>query len=170
VVFFLACTEDRVIITSSTSGLYNLYAYVADTGKLRWRKSHDWPKDNHGGHMQHPVVLPGKVFLEPCGYDLSQGNLLTSNMGRHEGCATYTGLRNALLYRGQSGRISMWDINTGKVSSWYNLRPSCWLSTIVADGMVILPEGGGGCSCGNWLETSIALSPVKAIIPTQPRR
>ena len=45
------------------------------------------------------------------------------------------------------------------VTSWYNLRPSCWLSTVPANGMVLSPEGGGGCSCGNWLETSIGFAP-----------
>jgi len=111
--------------------------------------------------MQHPVVLQDKVFLEPRGYDLQTGQRLTSAMGRHEGCATYCGTKHALLYRGQSRRIAMWDIDSGKVTSWYNLRPSCWLSTIAADGMVLLPEGGGGCSCGNWLETSLAFAPIE---------
>jgi hypothetical protein len=26
--------------------------------------------------------------------------------------------------------------------------------------MVLSPEGGGGCSCGNWLETSIGFAPA----------
>ena len=61
----------------------------------------------------------------------------------------------------ESSEFSLWDVNNNKVTRWYNLRPSCWLSTIAADGMLILPEGGGGCSCGNWLETSLAFSPLK---------
>lgn len=162
VVFFLGCTDDTIIITSSAQGKYHLYAFSAGTGKLMWSNEHKWTGGDHSGHMQHAVLFDTKLFLEPCGYDMATGERITTTVGRHEGCATYCGLENALLYRGQSRRISMWDVNSNKVTSWYNLRPSCWLSTIAADGMLILPEGGGGCSCGNWLETSLAFSPLKS--------
>ena len=159
VVFFLSCTDDTIVIASSAAGNYHLYAYDAGTGQSQWHAEHNWTSDNHSGHMQHPVVMAGRVFLEPCGYDLSTGRRITSGMGRHEGCATYCGTRHALLYRGQSRRVAMWDTETGEVTSWYNLRPSCWLSTIAGEGMILSPEGGGGCSCGNWLETSLAFAP-----------
>jgi outer membrane protein assembly factor BamB len=160
VVFYLSCDENSVVIASSAAGKYHLYCYDSREGRLRWENSHAWPSDNHGGHMQHPVMVAGRVFLEPCGYDLATGERFTSSVGRHEGCTTYTGTANALIYRGQSRRISMWDFEKGQITSWYNLRPSCWLSTIAADGMVLAPEAGGGCSCGNWLETSVSFSPV----------
>ena len=111
--------------------------------------------------MQHPVVLADRVFLEPCGYDLWTGQRLTSAMSPREGCATYCGTNYALVHRGQARCVAMWDFRTGGVTSWRNLRPSCWLSTIVGEGMILSPEGGGGCSCGNWLETSIAFSPLQ---------
>ena len=97
--------------------------------------------------------------LEPCGYDLETGERITSAMSGREGCATYCGTQYALIHRGQSRRLAMWDFNTGRVTSWYNLRPSCWLSTVAGEGMVLSPEGGGGCSCGNWLETSLVFAP-----------
>ena len=53
----------------------------------------------------------------------------------------------------------MWDLRTGAVSSWTKLRPSCWLS------MILAPEGGGGCSCGNWLETSVGFLPKPSAEP-----
>ena len=40
------------------------------------------------------------------------------------------------------------------------LRPGCWLSTIPANGMLLSPEGGGGCSCGKWMEASIGFMPI----------
>jgi outer membrane protein assembly factor BamB len=160
VVFYLLAAEDKVFLASSASGKYHLYAFSAADGSSLWEAAHDWTKDNHGGHLQHPVVVRNTVFLEPCGYDASTGKLLTQEIGRHGGCATYAATLNALLYRGDGGCISMWDINRKTVSGWYNLRPSCWLSTVPANGMVLSPEGGGGCSCGNWLETSIGFAPV----------
>jgi len=160
VVFYLLAAEDKVFLASSVSGKYHLYAFSAADGKNLWESVHDWTNDNHGGHLQHPVVVRNTIYLEPCGYEVSTGKLLTKEIGRHGGCATYAATTNALIYRGDGGYISMWDISQKKVSGWYNLRPSCWLSTVPANGMVLSPEGGGGCSCGNWLETSIGFAPV----------
>jgi hypothetical protein len=160
VVFYLACTDDALVITSSAGGKYHLYRFDPDNGHFFWHVEHNWPGDNHGAHMQHPVVLADRVFLEPCGYDLGTGRLLTAAMSPREGCATYCGTNYALVHRGQSRCVAMWDFNTGRITSWRNLRPSCWLSTIVGAGMILSPEGGGGCSCGNWLETSLAFAPL----------
>lgn len=159
VVFYLLAAEGKVFLASSAAGKYNLYAYSASEGKSLWQATHNWPHDNHGGHMQHPVVVRNTVFLEPCGYEAATGKLLTNDVGRHGGCATYAATSNALIYRGEGGRIAMWALADAAVTSWYNLRPSCWLSTVPANGMVLSPEGGGGCSCGNWLETSIGFAP-----------
>ena len=159
VVFYLLAAADKVFIASSAAGKYTLYAYSAGDGKSLWQATHDWPNDNHGGHMQHPVIVADRIYLEPCGYETGTGKLVTKDMGRHAGCATYAATLNALIYRGEGARVAMWDIENGGVTSWYNLRPSCWLSTVPANGMVLSPEGGGGCSCGNWLETSIGFAP-----------
>ena len=159
VVFYLLAAADKVFIAASAAGKYNLYAFSAGDGKSLWQATHDWPNNNHGGHMQHPVTVADRIFLEPCGYEIATGKLVTKDVGRHGGCATYAATLSALIYRGEGGRVAMWDTESGAVTSWYNLRPSCWLSTVPANGMVLSPEGGGGCSCGNWLETSIGFAP-----------
>ncbi|MBN1852120.1 MAG: PQQ-binding-like beta-propeller repeat protein [Pirellulales bacterium] len=161
VTFFLSARDEGIVLVSSAAGRYSIDAFDPATGQRRWHAEHAWPSDNHGGHMQHPVVLADKVFLEPCGYDLETGYRFTSAMSAREGCATYCGTKYALIHRGQSRQVTMWDFRNGKVTGWYNLRPSCWLSTIASEGMVLSPEGGGGCSCGNWLETSLAFAPRK---------
>ena len=138
---------------------YLLYVFDAANGKALWQAEHPWTGSNHSGHMQHPAVLANTVYLEPRGYDLDTGALLTEKMGRHHGCATYLSTNDALIYRGSDRRIAMWDPETEKESTWPRLRPGCWLSTIAGGGMVLSPEAGGGCSCGGWMETSLAFSP-----------
>ena len=59
--------------------------------------------------------------------------------------------------------LAMWNRHQGDASTWSRLRPDCWLSTIPADGMLLSPEGGGGCSCGSWLETSIVFKPIATL-------
>jgi outer membrane protein assembly factor BamB len=155
IVFYLLYTNDTLLIASSNNR-YHLYAYDAQNGDFKWYVNHDWIKDNHGQHMQHPAVVGDVVYLRPCGYKIGDGSLITKNMPPHEGgCATFAATTGALIYRGKQGSISMWDVKTEEVSHWFSLRPDCWLSTIAAGGMVLAPEGGGGCSCGGWLETSV---------------
>ena len=163
VVFFGIYAENTFVIASSTSGKYYLYAYDAANGNLKWQAEHTWTSDNHSGHNQHPAYAAGNVYLEPCGYNIHTGYRVTEKMGGREGCATRASTSGALIYRGAGRQIAMWDINTGKVTAWSKLRPSCWLSVIASDGMVLAPEGGGGCSCGNWLETSIGFIPKATV-------
>ena len=160
VVFYMSYGSEKLFITSSASNKYNIVAFDARNGNSLWNAGHNWPSDNHSGHMQHPVVVGNSIYLEPCGYDINDGRRTTDKMGRHEGCATYMAISDALIYRGKGRQIAMWDMNTNKVTAWRSLRPSCWLSTIAADGMLLFPEGGGGCSCANWLQTSLGLVPV----------
>lgn len=154
VVFYMQYSSEKLFISSSDTR-YNIYAYDAVTGSPLWSRNHPWTRDNHSGHMQHPVIAGNTIYLEPRGYDIDTGNLVTSQMGLHEGCATYAGTAGALIYRGSGRNIAMWDIDSNKVSTWSGLRPSCWLSTIAGGGMVLSPEGAGGCSCNGWLNTSI---------------
>ena len=161
VVFFMSYGQGKIVVASSTNNQYHLYAYEAATGQPVWQQAHKWPSNNHSGHMQHPVIAGDAVYLEPCGYDLSDGTFLTDRMGRHEGCATYAAADELFVYRGTARCIALWDAKTNQVSNWTNLRPSCWLSVFFANGMLLAPEGGGGCSCGRWFETSLGFIPAR---------
>ena len=159
VVFFMQSNAEHLIITASVAGKYHLYDFDPANGAQRWSASHSWTADNHSGHMQHPVLYDDTVYLEPHGYRLSDGKRLEKRMGGREGCHIYVGAEKALLYRGKARQVCLWNRETGNVSWWSDLRPSCWLSAVPANGMILVPESGGGCSCGRWLETSIAFVP-----------
>ncbi|MCP4848195.1 MAG: PQQ-binding-like beta-propeller repeat protein [Verrucomicrobiaceae bacterium] len=156
--FYLQASPEGLLLTASNTK-FHLYAFDPETGMPTWKKSANWPDDHHSGHFQHPVITGGNIYLQPNGYRMNSGELITSKVGRREGCHTYVGAGGALIYRGKSRQISMWDRKTESVSSWPRLRPSCWLNTIPASGMLLVPEGGGGCSCGGWMETSIGFLP-----------
>jgi outer membrane protein assembly factor BamB len=158
-VVFLSAVPGAIVLTASADGEYRLTCFEPASGAGRWSAAHPWPSDNHGGHLQHPVLNTDTVFLEPHAYDLKTGVRQPGTIGKHEGCATYAGTRGALLYRGLGRCVALWDTNTGAVTTWRNLRPSCWLNTVAGGGLILVPEGGGGCSCGNWLETSLCFAP-----------
>ena len=159
VVFYMLATEHGLVIQSSTAGKYHLYNHDLKTGKQKWETAFKWPNDHHSGHMQHPVAVNGRLYLEPSAFDLKTGEKVIDQIGRRSGCHTYVGTRDALIYRGAGRRIAMWGQETKKVTAWDRLRPSCWLSVVPAAGMLLVPEGGGGCSCGGWMETSLAFRP-----------
>jgi outer membrane protein assembly factor BamB len=156
--FFMQYTSLGIItVTSNTQ--YHLCSFHPETGEIQWQNSKPWPDDHHSGHFQHPVVVNDKIYLQPNGYSLKTGEVFTSKVGERSGCHTYVGASDCLIYRGENRQIAMWDQKDETVSSWTRLRPSCWLSIVPSNGMLLVPEGGGGCSCGGWMETSLVFAP-----------
>ena len=155
---YLQIAEGKVVVATSNSK-FHLYTFDAASGEPGWTRSLAWADDHHSGHIQHPVVTGGTLYLAPHGVDLASGEVVTTKVGKREGCHTYVGAGGALLYRGVGRKVSLWDRETETVTNWPRLRPSCWLSTIPASGMLLMPEAGGGCSCGGWMETSVGFKP-----------
>ncbi|NOY80284.1 MAG: PQQ-binding-like beta-propeller repeat protein [Kiritimatiellaeota bacterium] len=157
VVFFLAAGSGRLVLLASDKK-YHVYGFEAETGKALWNVEFDWPKDNHGGHMSRPAIVGNRVYVRPRVIDLNTGKVSDKPMPLGA-CGTYSFSAYAGFYR-FDGRVSIWDVTRDKPESWARLRPDCWLSTIPACGMLLSPEGGGGCSCGAWMETSLGFLPV----------
>ncbi len=169
VVFYLVYAQGRLVISSSAFGEYHVYNFDAKSGEQQWHVKQKWVRDNHGAHNQHPAVVDGKIYQVPHVYDLKTGKLLQSNMmggAISRKCGTYAATENAILYRGGS-KLSMWEMESDYVSDWPRLRSSCWLSSIPAAGMILSPEGGGGCSCGHWMETSFGFAPRLPVLETE---
>lgn len=167
VVFYMSYGSDKLVINASTDGNYNLYAYDAKTGKDIWNTKAPWfdgksqGASHHGVHMSRPVIVGDNLFVRPWKFDLRTGKkdvLMMPHIKQGHGCGTYAATADSLIFR--SGNIAMWNQKTGKKTTWDRLRPGCWLSTIPAQGMLLSPEAGGGCSCGLWLETSIGFAPI----------
>nr|MBC8291090.1 PQQ-binding-like beta-propeller repeat protein [Planctomycetota bacterium] len=157
--FSLAHAKNRLIAVSSNDKNYNVYSFAADGGKQQWKQTFGWieGKGDHGKAMSRPAIIGDRVFVRPRVLSLNDGKLLEQTMPGG-GCGTYACSTNALFFR--SGEVTVWDNQAGRTTKWNRLRPDCWLSTIPAGGMLLSPEGGGGCSCGNWMETSIGFMPV----------
>ena len=158
VALYLAHGGGKLVLVSSGSASYNTYAFNDGDGEIVWTRKIPWPQDHHGGHMARPAIAGGTVYVRPGALSLANGKPLKIQMPGG-GCGTYAASENALFFR--SGNVTMWDRKKGKTTSWNRLRPDCWLSTIPAAGLLLSPEGGGGCSCGSWMETSIVFAPKK---------
>lgn len=161
IVSFGFADGDQFVLQTSGKNQFHFVSLDGQSGKQRWRRSVDWPEAHHGAHVQHAVLMNGKIFVQPHIMDATDGSVLkTDTLGKRRGCATPIGAGNSIIYRGGTGPLSLWSLDKDQPSEFTRLRPSCWLSTIPAQGMLFSPEGGGGCSCGGWMETSIGFEPV----------
>lgn len=158
VVFYMAKGGDQLILTSSSDRNYNVYAFDSKDGTQVWEQSFGWlnGKGDHGKAMSRPAIVGNTVYVRPQTLDLKTGEILPLKMPGG-GCGTYAATTNALFFR--SGNVTAWNRSSGGTTSWSRLRPGCWLSTVPANGLLLSPEAGGGCSCGSWLESSIGFIP-----------
>lgn len=160
VVFNMASGSDRLILSASSNSQYDVCAFDARDGEKIWEQSFGWldGKGDHGKAMSRPAIVGDTVYVRPRTLDLETGEIRSLTMPGG-GCGTYAATTGALFFR--SGNVTAWNALTGSTTSWNRLRPGCWLSTIPANGMLLSPEAGGGCSCGSWLETSIGFMPTR---------
>lgn len=157
VVYYLAHGGDRLAIVASGGKKYYVYAFDDATGEPQWQADFDWKSDNHGAHMSRPAIVGDVLYVRPKAFDLTTGSLLDIEMPGGHGCGTYACTSGAVILR--SGNLTVWDRTSGNATRWHRLRPDCWLSSIPAGGLLLSPEGGGGCSCGSWIETSLGFAP-----------
>lgn len=158
VMFSMAHGGGSLIIVSSTSGKFYTTAFNATDGRELWTTESGWAggKGDHGKAMSRPAIVGNSVYVRPAVMDLKTGALQKFKMP-DGGCGTYAFSTHAAFFR--KGTVTVWPVGGSDVSSWDRLRPGCWLSTVPALGLVLSPEGGGGCKCANWMETSIVFMP-----------
>ncbi len=152
----VAYGSERIVLVASAEGSYQTLTISAADGSDQWTAEHDWLSTHHGGHMARPAIVADRLFVRPAAFNLYTGERLEAQMPAG-GCGTYAASASAFFYR--SGNVTLWNPENGSTSSFNRLRPGCWLSTIPANGMLLSPEGGGGCSCGSWMETSVGFKP-----------
>ncbi|MCA9259760.1 MAG: hypothetical protein KDA61_11195, partial [Planctomycetales bacterium] len=144
-------------------GKFHTYAFTDSDGAPKWDVEFAWGKGgkaDHGSHLSRPAIVGDRVFVRPRVLDLQTGEVRPELIPEGK-CGTYACTDHALFYRGNPGaKFAMWSSADSQYSQWERLRPDCWLSSIPAGGMLLSPEGGGGCSCGSWMETSIGFIPT----------
>jgi outer membrane protein assembly factor BamB len=157
--YFMAAGSQKYVIVSSEDGKYDVQVYNENDGSLRWKKIQNWFHGDHGAHMSKPAIVGNRLMVKPALYNLETGEPIDYNVPKvGHGCASYALTEQSVFYRG--GSVTQFNFDNRNFSKWERLRPDCWLSTIPAEGMILSPEAGGGCSCGNWLETSMVMAPI----------
>ena len=157
--FYLAHSDGKLVLVASNQGKFHIQTYAAADGKLAWEKQLPWESNHHGKHISRPALVGGKVIVRPHVLDLATGDAIYSRFPAGHTCASYVCTANTLFLR--ATELTEWDLKANTETRFPRLRPDCWISSIPACGMYLVPEGGGGCSCGSWLETSIGFGVKK---------
>lgn len=168
-VLHLVSARGKLLLSGSRNDAghprYDLHAFDAATGKPLWSQHYlraDKGVDgDHGEQDQHPVVAGDTVYSRPFAYNLHTGEKLPFRLDRGgHGCGTLTGSEYYLYGRGGNPRRYPTG-GDGSVNEPLTraTRPGCWVHIIPAGGMVLIPEGSSGCTCGFPLQTSLGLIP-----------
>ena len=147
------------VASNSKTKKFVISSYDPENGETAWTKDVDWETNHHGKHISRPAIQGDLVYVRPEVLRLSDGETITRGFPGGHGCSSYTALSNGIVSR--LGETTWWDARTNKVNRFKRIRTDCWVSVIPAQGMLLSAEGGGGCSCGTWLETSLGFLPRK---------
>jgi len=156
--------------------------YDVATGHERWSQTVPLSLyDTYGPGIDHyqwslalrdfpvvpPVIVDGTIVAPPRAFDLETGEerhrtcplsgkrILPFGVG-NGGCGTYSACPAAMFMR--SGSLGICDMATDTGMHWLGqTRPGCWINTLPAGGVVLMPEASSSCTCAYSFQTSLAL-------------
>ncbi len=143
--------SDETVVLECSDTQYYIYAYNASTGAAKWNKSASWPKTgrDHGSHLQRVVISNGRVWGAGSihGLSLVNGSTPGGPSMPLTICGTVSAAGDVFMGRFNKGDMKVWDSQNGALSEWDRIRTSCYINVLGCGGMILAPEGGGGCDC-----------------------
>ncbi len=127
-----------------------------------------WAKDANYRHR--PIVIGNEIIAEPWGYDLYTGEQKTrthpltgeqsawmfARPGHH--CGALSATPNMMFFRSKSTAYYNLDEDQG-TEHFAGQRLGCWINTIPANGLVMIPEASAGCVCLFSIAATIVFEP-----------
>ena len=112
------------------------------------------------GYSSRPIINGDRIYFEPYAFDILTGKKTDFAMSRYYNCGIITSAKNIMLYRsGTMGYIDLESPEEG-TQDWGGIRPGCWINTISADGIVLMPDATARCNCSYLIKATIALKPL----------
>ena len=127
-----------------------------------------WARDANYRHR--PVVIGNEVVAEPWSYDLYTGEQkmrthpltgeqtpwMFARPGHH--CGAISATSNMMFFRSKSTAYYNLDQDEG-TEHFAGQRLGCWINTIPANGLVMIPEASAGCVCLFSIASTIVFEP-----------
>ena len=147
-VLLVTYQDTRFKISSEVGG--KMSAYRATDGRLLW--------DIEAEYGSRPILNDRTIYAQPGAWDLLTGEEKDFEFSRSYGCGTLAGSTNMLVYRSATLGYTDLSVNRGN-ENYGGIRPGCWINTLPAGGLVLMPDATDRCTCSYLIKSSIALQP-----------
>jgi len=156
---YVISSRGKVVLElSMKSGTFEVSAFTAVDGKPLWEAPPEkWEANNHGKHISRIGTQGELLYLRPRVMSLETGEVMKTGFPAGHTCGSYSLASNFMV--GRMGELILWNAKKATETRMARFRQDCWIGSIPACGMLLVPETGGGCSCGGWMETSLGLVP-----------
>ena len=149
-ILLMAYQDTRFKLVSEVGG--RMSAFRASNGKRLW--------DIEASYASRPILNDSTIYAQPGAWDLHTGLQKDFNFERSYGCGIIAGAKNLLAFR--SATIGYRDLLSGKGTENYGgIRPGCWINTIPAGGLLLVPDATARCICSYLIKANIALQPMQ---------
>ena len=149
-VLLMAYQDTRFKLISEVGG--RMAAFKASTGEKLW--------DVDAHYASRPVLNDCTIYAQPGAWDLMSGRKKDFHFERSYGCGTVAGSKHLLAFR--SATLGYRDLLPGMETNNYGgIRPGCWINTIPASGLLLVPEASNRCVCSYLIKATIALQSMQ---------
>jgi len=144
---------------------YRLIALDARTGRLLWQNDNtpsyaERVQGGHGEQTQHPVIVRGVVYGPGFARMLKTGEPYRGWLWQKSPSCSPMSASLLCAFSRQNGHPTAAEFATGNQQPLTEVtRPSCYLNTLPVGGIVLVPEGSAGCTCGYSIQASLAFYP-----------
>ena len=109
-------------------------------------------------YESRPLINGDVVYAQGGAWSLVSGEPVPFNFKRSYGCGILAASSKLLVFR--SATLGYFDFgrNDG-IDNYGGIRPGCWVNTLPAGGLVLLPDATSGCQCSYLNRAWIALVP-----------
>ncbi|MCP4608544.1 MAG: PQQ-binding-like beta-propeller repeat protein [Planctomycetes bacterium] len=148
-ILLMAYQDTRFKLVSEVGG--RMSAFRASNGNRLW--------DIEARYGSRPILNDSTIYAQLGAWDLLTGVKKEFNFERSYGCGIIAGARNLLAFR--SATIGYRDLLSGTGTENYGgIRPGCWINTIPAGGLLLVPDATARCVCSYLIKANIALQPM----------
>ena len=145
-VLLMTYQSTRFKLKSELGG--RMAGYRASDGQRLW--------DVKAKYISRPLINNRTIYAEPGAWDLLTGERRDFKFSRSYGCGTISGGANLLAFR--SATLGYLDLlSDGETENYGGIRPGCWINTIPAGGLLLMPEAANRCICSYLIKANIAL-------------
>jgi outer membrane protein assembly factor BamB len=148
-VLLMSYQPTRFRLDSEIGG--QMTAFDASSGTRRWKIEADY--------QSRPMINDDRIYAQGGAWNLLSGEPIPFAFKRSYGCGILAASRRLLVFRSATLGYCDLEQNAG-VRDYGGIRPGCWVNTLPAGGLVLLPDATAGCRCSYLNRSWIALVPM----------